>query len=199
MADWDTNSPVLIANLQRLLRKIRDAAIQREPLNLETIRGWHLATMEGLDVPPNAAVGIFRGETALAGCEVRIGGFPGTRSDQVAAELAGFHATLDKVVTRLDELVAPDSFPEEDILAAVIETCAWAHSEWVRIHPFANGNGRTARLLANALAMRYGLPPFVRLRPRPNDPYGAIASASMKGVWAPTISLFHEMLDDALK
>ncbi len=199
MADWDANNSLLIANLQGLLLRIRDAANRREALDLEMIRDWHVAAMEGLDVPPGAAAGVFRGEPTLKGCEVRIGRILGTRSDQVASELAGFEAMLKKVVARLDELVAADSFPEEDSLAAVIETCAWAHSEWVRIHPFANGNGRTARLLANSLAMRYGLPPFVRLRPRPDEPYAGVAGASMKRVWAPTVSLFHEMLNDSLR
>jgi hypothetical protein len=64
-----------------------------------------------------------------------------------------------------------------DQLAAIVDLCAWAHAEWVRIHPFANGNGRTARLWANCLAMRYGLPPFIRLRPRPNSGYAAAAKA----------------------
>lgn len=65
-------------------------------------------------------------------------------------------------------------------------------------HPFSNGNGRTARLVANSLAMRYGLPPFVRLRPRPAEPYSTVADASMRGIWAPTVSLFHEMLNEDL-
>ena len=78
----------------------------------------------------------------------------------------------------------------------MIVLCAWAHAEWARVHPFANGNGRTARLWANSLAMRYNLPPFVRLRPRPDGKYGAVCQAAMLGDWAPTATLFREMLDD---
>lgn len=36
---------------------------------------------------------------------------------------------------------------------------AKAHLELARIHPFVDGNGRTARLLTNLLLMRYGYPP----------------------------------------
>ncbi|MDA8345401.1 MAG: Fic family protein [Thermaerobacter sp.] len=36
---------------------------------------------------------------------------------------------------------------------------ATAHLELVRIHPFVDGNGRTARLLTNLLLMRSGYPP----------------------------------------
>ena len=70
---------------------------------------------------------------------------------------------------------------DADGLAGVIEVAAWAHAQWVRIHPFANGSGRTARLWANSLLMRYGLPPVVKLRPRPDGGYGNAAAKAMKG------------------
>ena len=54
------------------------------------------------------------------------------------------------------------------------------HGEWVRIHPFANGNARTARVWAAWIALRYGLPVFVTVKPRPNDAaYAQAAFASM--------------------
>jgi len=85
-----------------------------------------------------------------------------------------------------------------DQLAAIIDLCAWAHAEWIRIHPFANGNGRTARRWANSLAMRYGLPPFVRLRPRPDPGYGAAGVKAMQGNWEPTVTVFRRLLDRLL-
>jgi Fic/DOC family protein len=45
-------------------------------------------------------------------------------------------------------------------LRAVLLLAANLHGEWVRIHPFANGNGRIARLWVIWVAARYGLPPF---------------------------------------
>ncbi|WP_366522456.1 Fic family protein [Flagellatimonas centrodinii] len=79
------------------------------------------------------------------------------------------------------------------MLAAVLEVCAWAHAEWVRIHPFANGNGRSARLWANGIAMRYNLPPFVRLRPRPDAGYAAAGAQAMRGNWQPTVTVFRRL------
>lgn len=38
---------------------------------------------------------------------------------------------------------------------------AWSHWSFLRIHPFDDGNGRTARLLANYVLIRYGMPPIV--------------------------------------
>jgi hypothetical protein len=98
----------------------------------------------------------------------------------------------------LDALLPIGQELDADQLAAVIDLCAWVHAEWVRIHPFANGNGRTARLWANTIAVRYGLPPFIRLRPRPNTGYGEAGAKSMQGDWKPTAAVFRRLLNDFL-
>ncbi|MCB6203442.1 Fic family protein [Extibacter muris] len=41
-----------------------------------------------------------------------------------------------------------------------IELAAWTHAEFVRIHPFIDGNGRTSRLLMNYQLMRNGFLPI---------------------------------------
>jgi Fic family protein len=42
-----------------------------------------------------------------------------------------------------------------------LDVYAWAHLSFVRIHPFFDGNGRMARLLANLPVLRGGYPPIV--------------------------------------
>ncbi len=44
-----------------------------------------------------------------------------------------------------------------------IELAAFVHHELVRIHPFLDGNGRCARLLANLILMKNGYPPNIIL------------------------------------
>ncbi len=46
-----------------------------------------------------------------------------------------------------------------DDVAAIYELSFWAHFELVTIHPWADGNGRTCRLLMNLLQMEYGVLP----------------------------------------
>lgn len=41
-----------------------------------------------------------------------------------------------------------------------IELACWVHAEFVRIHPFIDGNGRTARLLMNYILMSFGFLPI---------------------------------------
>lgn len=42
-----------------------------------------------------------------------------------------------------------------------IKLAAIAHYKLVHIHPFTDGNGRTARLLMNTILMKFGFPPVV--------------------------------------
>ena len=202
MPDWDEDSPRLRQNLAKLLRQILADARKRLPLASDSIRRWHAAVMHGLNLPPDAPksfVGKFRGEHGLEDIGVQIAGQDGVSPAEVAGALAKFDATLRQILAQLDEWIPAGALPTSDLLPAVLDVCAWVEAEWVRIHPFANGNGRTARLLANAIAMRYGVPPFIRLRPRPDVDYGTACEAAMRGNWRPTVSVFSKMLMEALK
>ena len=41
-----------------------------------------------------------------------------------------------------------------------LSSLAYAHCEFIRIHPFNNGNGRTGRLLMNIIALKFGYKPL---------------------------------------
>lgn len=193
MPDWDEDSPQLRHNLSAILDDIVERAEQREIPTVEMARGWQRRFMQGLKAEPRY-VGAFRGEAGLERTGVKIGAFRGVPAAQVSAELKRFEARLQAAVKQLDRAIAARATLNVDQCDAVIDLCAWAHAEWVRIHPFANGNGRTARLWANFLALRYGLPPFVRLRPRPDDGYGDAGAQAMRGNWEPTATVFRRML-----
>jgi len=196
--EWDKDSPRLRQNLGQVLKEIVLAAERREIPSLEAARNWHRRIMEGLEVPDARYVGAFRGEPGLERTQVRVGPSYGVDSADVSEELSRFESKLRALVAELDALLPMDHDLDADQLAAVIDLCAWVHAEWVRIHPFANGNGRAARLWANSLAVRYGLPPFIRLRPRPNAGYGDAGAKSMHGDWKPTAVVFRRLLSDFL-
>ena len=57
-------------------------------------------------------------------------------------------------------LVLGKSAPAETELQAIediISVAAWIHHKITHIHPFRDGNGRTARLATNLILDRYGL------------------------------------------
>ena len=196
MPNWDEDSPRLRRSLVHILKEIVRTSEQRGTPTLEAARRWQTLFMEGLDVPDSRFVGAFRGEPGLENIQVRVGASYGVDSAMVAEELSRFEKKLRSLVAELDRLLSIGHEPDADQLAAIVDLCAWAHAEWMRIHPFANGNGRTARLWANSLAMRYGLPPFVRLRPRPDAGYGDAGAKAMQGDWKPTAAVFRRLLDD---
>ena len=198
MPNWDEDSPQLRSNLAQILEEIAAAASQRRNPRAEAARRWQVLAMRDLEVADARFVGAFRGEPGLENVNVRVGTNYGVDPADVGEALKQFEAKLQMLVAELDAVLPPGQEPNADQVAAIIDLCAWAHSEWVRIHPFANGNGRTARLWANSLALRYGLPPFIRLRPRPNASYGQAGAKAMKGDWKPMAAVFHRLLEDFL-
>ncbi len=196
MPDWDADSPILRRNLDQVLRGARDSPNRRDKPTKELARQWQHDSMAGLDVPNRSYVGRFRGEPGLETVGVRIGQHAGVPPSEVAAGLVAFERKLQRAVEILDARYAPGQELDEDGLDAVIDLSAWAHAEWIRIHPFANGNGRTARIWANWIFMRYGVPPVVRLRPRPDGGYGRAGAAAMVGDPGPTAVVFRRMLAD---
>lgn len=196
MDDWDDDSQRLCKNLNRVLRKIRDNAHRRDVPSVEDARDWHKDTMAGLYADHKEFIGGFRGEGGieLKHYKVAIGDAAGVPPARVAEALKNFEKRLQKATKALDNSFSLGDELDADRLNAVLELAAWVHTEWVRIHPFANGNGRTARLWANFIMLRYGLPPVVGLRPRPDVGYAAAAARAMKGEWESTIKVFHEML-----
>ncbi len=62
---------------------------------------------------------------------------------------------------------------EWDHYHPVIKACL-LHGEFVKIHPFIDGNGRTARLILNFELMKYGYPPIVITKSRRLEYYEAL-------------------------
>jgi Fic family protein len=73
-----------------------------------------------------------------------------------------------------------------------------AHFRLTAIHPFSDGNGRTARLLMNLMLIRGGYPP-VAVRPEDRKTYlDALERGSLTDDLRPFRSFMHERLDATL-
>jgi Fic/DOC family len=193
---WDENSPQLRRNLDKVSASVERDAAKRALPTAATAKRWHAQIMAGLAVDKPEYVGRFRGERGLEHCGVHVDGVYGSAPWDVAAELDAFESTLQRAVAGLDAKYPDADALDDDGLSAVIELAGWAHAQWVRIHPFANGNGRTARLWANLILMRYGLPLAIVLRPRPGGGYASAGVAAMHGQWQPTVDVFRQLLRD---
>ncbi len=70
-----------------------------------------------------------------------------------------------------------------------------AHYRLVAIHPFGDGNGRTARLLMNLLLLRDGYPP-IAVRPEDRKTYlDTLEEASLRNDLKPFLTLMYRRLD----
>lgn len=100
----------------------------------------------------HAAVGDFsaaKGELRKLNVTAGVGGKSYMSYLKVPTRLAAFCEELNKKRRAID--------PND--MAAVYELSFWAHFELVTIHPWADGNGRTCRLLMNLLQMEFGVLP----------------------------------------
>lgn len=78
-----------------------------------------------------------------------------------------------------------------------VELAARTHADFVKIHPFMDGNGRTARLLMNLDLMRNGFPPLVLPVERRLAYYESLDSAHVEGDYGAFLDLIGELAEQA--
>lgn len=74
-----------------------------------------------------------------------------------------------------------------------VERAARTHADFVKIHPFMDGNGRTARLLMNLDLMRAGFPAIVLPVERRLEYYEALDTALVAGDYSPFLEMLGEL------
>lgn len=126
------------------------------------------------------------------------------RIDQAAA---GKYRSEGVVITGTD-YVPPKASEVPELMAKFgakfrstwhpIEHAAKAHEELVNIHPFVDGNGRTARLLVNLILLRAGypvaiIPPLFRVQ------YIEATKAGNRGHSAPFLDLLKRVVVQSLR
>ena len=72
----------------------------------------------------------------------------------------------------------------------VIELAAWTHAEFVRIHPFTDGNGRTSRMIMNYQLMLHGFLPVSVAKENRLEYFDALETYAVNGNLEP----FSEMI-----
>jgi Fic family protein len=87
---------------------------------------------------------------------------------------------------------------EDAQVTPIVESVSRAHYQFAAIHPFADGNGRCARLLMNLLLIRKGFPIAI-IRMRDRDTYLDSLVAASAGDFAPFQELLTEAIAESLR
>lgn len=72
---------------------------------------------------------------------------------------------INRLASEISPLLSKKYINEEEIF----KTLAYVHYQFVRIHPFSDGNGRIARAITDQLSIFFGFPPAMSGYPRHDE------------------------------
>lgn len=116
-----------------------------------------------------------------------------------AAELAA--SQVERLMAGFEEAVLNRNTPcRFDDLNDVVRALAEVHVELVLIHPFRDGNGRIARVLAILMALQAGLPvlQFRSMTGGRREDYFAAVQAGINGDFLPMKRAFARVVSETL-
>lgn len=179
----------VLRNLQGI-RRVRDMQ-QAESESLLAVQTWaithfdagHRFTADDLRALHRRWLGdIYARAGEYRGVNMAKGGFMFAAAPQVPRLMAAFESQ------ELARHTPCAGMSVDDLAVALART----HAELVIIHPFREGNGRCARLLAWLMALQAGLPPldFAPMAGRGKAAYIAAVHAAFRGDYAPMETCF---------
>ena len=153
-----------VINHNKAYQYVKSCIVDRQLLNEKIIKDIHAILMENI-----MSGGIYRNvDVYISGAEHT----PPSPSDMYAQIKAFYMDLLEKTFDN------------------PIECAAWTHAEFVKIHPFVDGNGRTSRLIMNYQLMVNGLLPISIKKESRLEYFNALEAYAVKG----DLSSFENMI-----
>lgn len=170
------------------LGELRNAGT-REALTTNLVKAMHATLMKG--APEFVYPGEYRDTQAWIGTgRIEDATFVPAPPDRIAAGMEELAASMLRYEARDDE----------QWRLQMVAQIAIAHAQFETIHPFADGNGRTGRLLMPLILAAGGYPPLylsgrlLRLR---HAYYGSLASVQLQANWIPWLRLLSQAVVEA--
>ena len=139
------------------------------------IKNIHAIVLKGID---NENAGKYRTENVI------ISGATHIPPDSILVP-----ELMEKLIYRYDEW-------KEKYHPLVVS--ALLHAEFVKIHPFIDGNGSTARLLLNFEAMKNGYPPIIIKREQRHEYYDALDKGAITGDYTDFVKLVEQQAEEMI-
>lgn len=198
-AEWEPGSRGRVLRNKLSIKRVRDMQ-QAESEALLAVQEWTIAHFDAEHRFTAADIqqlhrqwlgGLYEWAGAYRGVNLSKGGFPFASAAQVPRLMAEFD---EKELSGFTPCIG---MHESQLLEALSRT----HAELVLIHPFREGNGRCARLLAWLMALQAGFPPldFSPMAGRGKRAYFAAVQAALGGDYAPMSDCFSRVIRRTLK
>ena len=153
-----------VANHAKAFAYVQKCVADKKPLDENTVKDIHALLMDNIIIG-----GVYRN------VEVRISGasHKPPAPSEMYRQVKSFYSDL--------------AYKYEN---NVIELAAWTHAEFVRIHPFTDGNGRTSRMIMNYQLMLHGFLPVSVAKENRLEYFDALEAYAVNGNLEP----FSEMI-----
>ena len=160
-------------NHQKAFHYVKDCIGKEMPLDEKIIKEIHALVMQNIIVG-----GVYRS------VDVYISGSQHTppSPNEMYQQVKNFYADLTWKGKELN----------------LIELAAWTHAEFVKIHPFPDGNGRTSRLIMNYQLMASGFPAISIDKENRLDYFTTLEAYAVDGNLAPFADMIAELADQQL-
>lgn len=161
-----------VANHDKAFAYVKKCVAESKPLDEAAVKDIHALLMENILVG-----GVYRN------VEVRISGagHKPPAPSEMYRQIKNFYADL----------------PYKTGLNA-IELAAWTHAEFVRIHPFVDGNGRTSRMIMNYQLMAQGFLPVSIAKENRLEYFDALEAYAVNGDLQPFADMIAELEEQRL-
>ena len=162
-----------VVNHKKAYRYVKRCIAECKPLSETIVKDIHAILTENIIIG-----GIYRNQ------EVRISGAGHTppAGNEMYRQIKDFYSDLDWKKKALNP----------------IEYAAWTHAEFVRIHPFIDGNGRTSRLIMNYQLMGAEFLPVSIAKENRLDYYNALEEYAVNKNLVPFTELIATLEDEQL-
>jgi len=164
-----------VINHRDAIRYVEEIITNQEPLSEWQIKNLHRLVLKGID---DTYAGVYREEQVF---------ISGAKHVPPVALL---------IQDKMEDMV--DWYQNEGSNLNAIERGAVLHAVFVGIHPFIDGNGRTARILLNLELMKDGYPPVVIKVENRLAYYEALDKAHTTNDYCDSISLVEAEVEGSL-